>query len=341
MQKIILGITLMLALFGCAVTTTLGSRPKPVPLHDHMFSFKIYYNMYTTRYDLDKKANELIADFMKKQGYSHYRIANVQDYGVGTKIVYDVEFSNKPFETEKSTSQPSQPSQIPNTPPIQSNPQVPIPVVATGTGFVIAEGGYLLTCAHVVAEAYDIKVRTIDNVIHEATVALKDDESDWCVLSAPTISVKPIPLAPPQTISIGMPVFSMAYPLAPVLQSISPVAGAGNLAAIQGLNGNPKHMQITVPINPGSSGSPVLDEHGNWIGLASHRFNDLYSLQTTGSIPQGINFCVKASFVAELIRSSNGLMLPQGNIAKKLSLEETVRQFSSSVVLVVAKIPEK
>jgi len=323
----------LVALFSCAATTTFGAKPKPLPLRDNAYSFKIYYNMYTTKYDLDQKANELISNFMNENGFVCHRITNVQDYGIGTKIIYEVEFSNKPFPSNDLPILPSQ------TPPPQVNTEPPS--IATGTGFVFASGGYLLTCSHVVAGAQRVSARTIDGRIHETKEVIRDDESDWCVLLAPTIAVKPIALAPQKSILVGMPIYSIAYPLAPILNSISPVVGAGNVAAVQGLNGDPKHMQITVPINPGSSGSPVLDEYGNWIGIASHRLNDMYSLSATGSIPQGVNFCVKATLVSELIRSTNGLQIPQGVCEEKLSLSGTVAELSPSIVLIISEIPSK
>lgn len=328
---LILSVIVLLGLAGCAITTTYGVDPKPDPLNNNIYAFTVFYNEYTTQYDVDIKAKKLIADFMAEHNYQYFRVANVSGGGAASKMIYEVEFAHVPFD--KSPASPGT-----TTPPTSTDLG---PAVAKGTGFVIAEGGHIMTCAHVVEGANNITLRTLDGAEHEAKVVLKDEESDWCLLNAPLVSGKPIPLTQSENIGVGMTLYNMAYPLSGILENISPVAGSGNLASIQGMGGNPKHMQITVPINPGSSGSPVLDEYGNWVGLASHGLSALYALNATGSVPQGVNFCVKGSFIAELIRSSNGLVLPQGNTEKKMTLEETVKELSSSIVAITAVIPEK
>jgi len=117
-----------------------------------------------------------------------------------------------------------------------------------------------------------------------------------------------------------------------VLENQDPVAGNGVVASLRGLNGDPRHLQITVPVNPGNSGGPVLDAHGRWVAVASHKLSDSYGLATTGQTPQGINFAVKGSLVISLFDSIPEVKMPVSESEENLSLEQITKQLSGAIV---------
>jgi S1-C subfamily serine protease len=207
----------------------------------------------------------------------------------------------------------------------------------TGTGFVVAEGGYILTCHHVIAKSEDIEVRDQTGEKYRAKVIASDAGNDLCLLQAVNLAIKPIPSAPPNSVSAGETVFCLGYPMEGVLENSKPVAGTGVIASLRGLKGDPRHLQVTLPVNPGNSGGPVLDVHGRWIAVASHKLSDLYSLAATGQTPQGINFAVKGSLVVPLFDSIPEVKLPVVEANDKLSLEEVTKQLSGAVVSISAK----
>lgn len=325
------GALLILVLLGCAITTTYGVKPKRSPLHPDVYSFTVFYNAYTTRYDCDKKAEQLIAAFLEERDYSYYRLLNVVDNSMTWRIVYEVEFSHSAFPSDYDD--PLIIADKREGPPLKKQ------LTSQGTGFVVAHGGYVLTCAHVVELASRIQLVSSGGTTHDASIVLFDKDSDWCLLQSSTLNKKPINISQEATLRVGMTVFNLSYPLSGILQNINPVANKGNLSALQGLQGDPKHLQTSIPVNPGSSGSPLINEYGNWIGLVSHRLNDLYALQHTGSLPQGTNFAIKASFVADLIRSSSSISLNTGHTDKPLRLEDIVDIYSNSIVRVIG-MPE-
>ncbi|HEY5915512.1 MAG TPA: serine protease, partial [Verrucomicrobiae bacterium] len=208
---------------------------------------------------------------------------------------------------------------------------------STGTGFAVAEGGYVLTCQHVVQKSEEIELRDATGAKHAAKIVASDAGNDLCLLRADDLKTKPIPAAPPNSVSVGQNVFLLGFPMEGVLDNQKPVAGSGVVASLRGLKGDPRHIQVTLPINPGNSGGPVLDANGRWIAVASHKLNDLYSLGASQSIPQGVNFAVKGTLFIPLLDSIPEVKLPNPETTDNLTLQEINSRFAESVMLVTAK----
>jgi len=206
---------------------------------------------------------------------------------------------------------------------------------ATGTGFLIAKD-LIMTCAHVVENAKTINVRTRRDKVIPATVVAKDDNSDWCILRVKGIIAHHIPLAQ-KTPEVGSTVFTLGYPLGKLMENKDPIAGSGNVAALQGIGGDKRHIQVTVPLNNGASGSPILNLNGEWVALASHKVNDIVALNMTGAVPQGLNFAVRADFIEPNATIRLDTKFARGGSETELTLQETVRRYSESVVLVLVE----
>ena len=74
----------------------------------------------------------------------------------------------------------------------------------------------------------------------------------------------------------------------------------GIVTALAGIGDDSRFYQISVLVQPGNSGGPLLDENGNLIGIVSTILNFLSEIRAQGDIPQNVNFAIKASVVAEL-----------------------------------------
>jgi S1-C subfamily serine protease len=61
-------------------------------------------------------------------------------------------------------------------------------------------------------------------------------------------------------------------------------------------------FQLTAPIQPGSSGSPVFDTLGNVIGVVTPTLDAVDTAKRTGTVPQDVNFAVKADYLALLLK---------------------------------------
>ena len=86
---------------------------------------------------------------------------------------------------------------------------------------------------------------------------------------------------------LGERVFTLGYPREEV------VYGEGSLSARSGFEGDTAFYQVSIPVNPGNSGGPLLDERGNLIGVVSGRQNDV----------QSAAFATKSSYLVRLVDS--------------------------------------
>jgi len=146
----------------------------------------------------------------------------------------------------------------------------------SGTGFLLNRNGLIATNWHVVAEAKNIGVAFPgwkDSV--SAEVVIKDSANDLPILRmadatkiAATCPELPFQLAPTNTVTLGERVSAIGYPL-PSLLGSNPKFSEGVISSKSGLQDDPRTLQITAEVQPGSSGSPLFDSEGNIVGLVS------------------------------------------------------------------------
>lgn len=171
------------------------------------------------------------------------------------------------------------------------------------TGFAISSKGYFITSLHSVKNADSVMVRNEQLDYVPAERVWEDPKLDVAIFklkSTEGIRIKDIPLSfRSGNVELGEKVFALGYPRETVVYS------EANVSAGSGLNGDTVKYQLSMLINPGNSGSPVLDEQGNVIGIIS----------TRNSGEQGVSYAVKAAYIQEMIRN-----IPDEKLRKELSL---------------------
>jgi S1-C subfamily serine protease len=150
---------------------------------------------------------------------------------------------------------------------------------AYGSGAIIESGAWgsrILTDAHVVADARDLRAKTGDagKAVPLRVVAVSDDDDDLALLEIPTPNLKAIALGDMSAVIAGRDIGVLGYPIPDAFEDehLDTVVSlyTGRIASVR--NGT---MEIDVPIIPGESGGPVFDAAtGNVIGLAESRFDD-------------------------------------------------------------------
>jgi S1-C subfamily serine protease len=144
--------------------------------------------------------------------------------------------------------------------------------VATGSGFVIDEKGHLLTCAHVVAGATDVRVSFGGGKTVAARVVGKDESTDLAMLEVDPAAVQlhPLPLGSSKGVQVGDPTVSIANPYGRTRTLTTGIVSARQerITAPSGLSIDDV-LQTDAPLNPANACGPLLDSTGRVIGVNS------------------------------------------------------------------------
>ena len=173
-------------------------------------------------------------------------------------------------------------------------------VVRSGSGFFITNECHLVTNHHVVDGSDKVSVTLHSGDMFEMEVVGSDPSNDIAILKGECQST-PIPLKNTFGSLKGQDVFTIGYPLVQ-LQGTEQKVSFGHINADSGIQGDIRFLQIDVPVQPGNSGGPLVDEHGNVVGIVTARLDALLTLQATGSLPQNVNYAIKIDYLFPLLR---------------------------------------
>lgn len=165
----------------------------------------------------------------------------------------------------------------------------PVVKVGTGTLFVVSKAGHAVTNQHVAGGCRELRVQGRDGL---ATLLNEDKINDLALLQIQgAVTSTATITAEPGKLRQGDEIAAFGFPLKSVLSSGGNLT-PGVVSALTGIGNNINQIQITAPIQPGSSGSPVLNKKGEVIGVVSMKLNDAKMVEATGQIGQNINFAV-------------------------------------------------
>ncbi len=188
--------------------------------------------------------------------------------------------------------------------PTQATPGKPLPRSSSGSGIVVSRDGHVLTNQHVVRECSAYEVFDDSNRKMTAVLQAADAAKDLALLSVkepfPSVASLRKDVAP----KLGEAVTVVGYPLVGVLGT-RPTVGFGHVSSTIGVRGNPSQMQISVPVQRGNSGGPVLDQAGNVIGVVVSKLDALKVAERMGDLPQNVNFAIRGEVVRTFLESQN------------------------------------
>jgi S1-C subfamily serine protease len=142
-----------------------------------------------------------------------------------------------------------------------------VPQEGQGSGFVIDREGHILTNYHVVADARQVEVTMHNRKKYKATVVGTDPAHDLAVIQIKAPDLVPSVLGDSRNLQVGQKVYAIGNPFGlagtmtrGIVSSIRPVREP-NGATID------EAIQTDAAINPGNSGGPLMNWHGEVIGI--------------------------------------------------------------------------
>jgi S1-C subfamily serine protease len=155
--------------------------------------------------------------------------------------------------------------------------------------FVVSSSGHAITNQHVAGGCTELRIQgregvakfvTDDKVNDLALVQVQGAVTDFARIASD-----------PGKLRQGEDIVVFGFPLNAVLSSGGNLT-PGIVSALTGLGNNTNQIQITAPIQPGSSGSPVLSKKGDVVAVVSMKLSDAKMAQATGQVGQNVNFAV-------------------------------------------------
>jgi S1-C subfamily serine protease len=142
-----------------------------------------------------------------------------------------------------------------------------VPQEGQGSGFVIDKEGHILTNYHVIADARQVEVTMHNRKKYKATVVGTDPAHDLAVIQIKAPDLVPSVLGDSRNLQVGQKVYAIGNPFGlagtmtrGIVSSIRPVREP-NGATID------EAIQTDAAINPGNSGGPLMNWHGEVIGI--------------------------------------------------------------------------
>lgn len=216
---------------------------------------------------------------------------------------------------------PSQP--VVSTYQVTKEPQI----IGSGSGVFVTDDGMILTAAHVVLAGKGIVVKTKKG-LEIAKVISTDSANDVALLKIDG-QYSPAPLRASKEVKLGEAVFTIGFPNVDV-QGFNPKLTKGDVNSLTGLKDDPREWQISVPVQPGNSGGPLFDQYGNVVGLVVAKLNTINMAQSTGDLPQNVNYAVKNAYAMPMLEP----------YAAKLPSENRGSWFGSFFTNVIEKATE-
>lgn len=206
-----------------------------------------------------------------------------------------------------------------------------------GTAWPVG-AGFVVTSNHVISNHSEIYLLRTNGSRIQANVALRDKSNDLALLKVK--EEKLLPRALPLSINsptTGAKVITMGFPH-PDIMGTKPKLTTGIVSSIFGAGDDPRVLQISVPLQAGNSGGPLINMNGEVVGVIMSKLNAVKMFKRTGDLPQNVNYAIKLPYLKGLLSSAAVThKLKEVKIPRSASLEEIASQITDSIMLVVAK----
>ena len=165
-----------------------------------------------------------------------------------------------------------------------------------GSGVIVSKEGHILTNQHVVADVDEVRIRMADGQEVPARIIGADATTDIAVLKVSGVKVTPLAFADSDKVRVGQRVIAVGNPFGfdeTVTQGIISAKGRAMEDSVNDF------FQTDAAINPGNSGGPLVDLHGEIIGINA----SIYAGNKGSGSWQGLGFAIPANTARRALES--------------------------------------
>lgn len=186
-----------------------------------------------------------------------------------------------------------------------NNQPIPDKVVSIASGVIVdANKGYILTNAHVIADAQSVTVTLSDGRHYNAKIIGYDKPSDVALLQIKAKNLTAAPISDSNQLKVGDIVAAIGNPF-----GLSQTVTSGIVSALGrttlGIENYENFIQTDAPINPGNSGGALINADGQLVGI-----NTAILAPARGSI--GIGFAIPSNMAKSVMQQ----LIEYGNVRR-------------------------
>jgi S1-C subfamily serine protease len=142
-----------------------------------------------------------------------------------------------------------------------------VPQEGQGSGFIIDREGHVLTNYHVIADARQVEVTLHNRKTYRATVVGTDRSHDLAIIQIKAPDLMPMALGDSRSLQVGQKVYAIGNPF-----GLAGTLTSGIVSSIRSVREPDgvyidEAIQTDAAINPGNSGGPLLNSHGEVVGI--------------------------------------------------------------------------
>lgn len=153
-----------------------------------------------------------------------------------------------------------------------------------GSGVVLTEDGYIITCNHVVSGANNIKVSLNDGTEYTATVVGGDSTTDVAVLKIDATGLTPATIGDSDSLAVGQSVLAVGNPLGELGGTVTGgmISALNREVTIE--DQTMSLIQMDASVSPGNSGGALFNASGDLIGIVNAK--------SSGDYAEGLGFAI-------------------------------------------------
>jgi serine protease Do len=184
---------------------------------------------------------------------------------------------------------------FPGMPQMRQGPQIEH---GLGSGIIISPDGYIVTNNHVIEGAVDIRVTLNDRRVLPAKLIGADPLTDLAVIKVNGSNLASVPWGNSEALKPGQTVLAFGNPFGFRFTVTRGIVSAVNRA--NPYTDDPRKpgefIQTDAAINPGNSGGPLVNSHGEVIGI------NTFLISPSGSF-SGMGFAIPAQIAKPIINT--------------------------------------